>query len=716
MASYSEMLDSILDRSNAAAVRKLRAQLSDTFSSNEVFEIEKVVVTGAAPGKIDKLLPIVWAKIAALDPGAGNSLGANTSHHYPKYHNILDADFPAAEKALAAAESWLTQAARSGRQSLPSATLMAARLAVTAIIEMQILSVKAIKGLLESVREERVMEFATGLVSIPFEVVMRRGWPAQEGWANLEGCGRTVLNKIERQRKSPEWNTAFEKLCTLEPDKMIAEMDAAIAAGCPSDHAFTIDDLVDAACVMAIEHMPSAVRAVRCGVAISYAPELAAARRLTGKRLKPYPESDTPTRELDAEDDGNEDDGDGEPDQDWERMLRATVKKSGVDQGKLKELAELEEQAAKTMAKFVVRILHLKASTIYTYTWKIANKLMPILGKQDPGELTLDEWEDLAQAVLDEEAFYHQRIYSGPQDRDAAGYARGLIKALRSFVRCFWSGKDEQKEFNAALPSSGYVRVIPDMITVDEFRRALNRLHSWRVDGKKSYLIRAARVALILGFRLGLRIAELAYLRVSDFDLADEGGDLVLANLHLRVRPWLLRKLKTANADRDLPISVLIPRDELEEVMDFVLDSLRLGCKGAPLFGRERSRGKVMKFPRVIEILKKVFNGKGRECIHRNFHFHLLRHSAANLWLLKLWPGLHEVANQVFKDHHPKTLEEIRDTEKFRFDLMGTTEIRGEDIQICALLLGHGSGAVSMHHYLHVLWWWTGVKKSSEAR
>jgi hypothetical protein len=51
-------------------------------------------------------------------------------------------------------------------------------------------------------------------------------------------------------------------------------------------------------------------------------------------------------------------------------------------------------------------------------------------------------------------------------------------------------------------------------------------------------------------------------------------------------------------------------------------------------------------------------------------------------------------------------LEEIRGSEKFRKDLFGTDAIRGSDLQAIALLMGHGSSATTLEHYLHVLDWY----------
>ena len=117
-----------------------------------------------------------------------------------------------------------------------------------------------------------------------------------------------------------------------------------------------------------------------------------------------------------------------------------------------------------------------------------------------------------------------------------------------------------------------------------------------------------------------------------------------------------------------------------------------------------------MKFDRISEALREAFLGM-QESIFAvpEFTFHMLRHSAANLWLLKLQPNL--VAKCVF-ERHPLTLEWI-DEEGFRERLFGTS-IHGSDLQAIALLLGHGSSAVSVEHYLHVLEWYRKEKSREQ--
>jgi len=73
---------------------------------------------------------------------------------------------------------------------------------------------------------------------------------------------------------------------------------------------------------------------------------------------------------------------------------------------------------------------------------------------------------------------------------------------------------------------------------------------------------------------------------------------------------------------------------------------------------------------------------------------------------LRLSPHLGPVARQILR-HHPKTLDLIKNTDGFRKALLTTDKVRGTDLQAIALLMGHGSAATTVEHYIHVLDWWT---------
>jgi integrase len=190
-----------------------------------------------------------------------------------------------------------------------------------------------------------------------------------------------------------------------------------------------------------------------------------------------------------------------------------------------------------------------------------------------------------------------------------------------------------------------------------------------------------------------------------------------------------MRKLKTSNARRDLPLGVLIPEDELRLVKHRVArirgkaeEALRVQAAGEVAANKKKKEDRTWRDGLLFPTAKDPFRavdfetivGRVHESIRvpkqdfpgdTDFHYHILRHSAANLLLLKLWPALHPVARRILH-RHPETLREIRGSEAFRRRLFGTDRLRGSDLQAIALLLGHGSSATSLEHYLHVLDWY----------
>jgi len=387
----------------------------------------------------------------------------------------------------------------------------------------------------------------------------------------------------------------------------------------------------------------------------------------------------------------------------WRVELRAAVRKTAVDQVQLQTMANSSHPASKWIGLYALGLIRKKreVSTIYKYVGLVADRLLLGIADRDPADFEIDEWEELVERILDEDAYYHRRVYSDRGDRNLAGYSRSLIKVLRGFATLVHDGKKVPHPLASLLPRGGLVHVNANFVTVDEYKEALDWFRSHHSDPLKPYFNAACRAALILGFRLGLRRSEVAYLRVCDFDELLEGEDFRTANPHLHVRPWLLRKLKTSNAERDLPLDPLVPKDEFEELLKFVLQARKLG-KDARLFRTSEKQTKGMKFDRVAEALRIAFHGdKESQFSVPEFTFHMLRHSAANIWLLKLQPNV--VARCVF-ERHPLTIKWIGE-EGFRERLLGSS-IRGSDLQAIALLLGHGSSAVSVEHYLHVLEWY----------
>jgi integrase len=381
----------------------------------------------------------------------------------------------------------------------------------------------------------------------------------------------------------------------------------------------------------------------------------------------------------------------------WLTQLRKALKKDRIDRDILQFLASGADISGQRMAEFALYLsTRLRPSSIQRYVLLIATRVMPRFEHCDPLEVDEDAWEEVIQQVLEEDNFFRRKRDSDNKQPKGNGYSIALIKALRHF---FWFMSQRRGKalahLKGMLPGTGLLKVDANIITVDEYKAALDCLNG-PYGFPDLHLRNASRVALMLGYRCGLRRAEAAYLRVYDFDAAD----------HLHVRPSSLRKLKTSNARRDLPLRVLLPTEELEEVLRFVASARdRAGSnrEDALLFSAESSPRAPINFERVIGQLHCALRtATGDESLH----YHNLRHSFANMLLLKLWPALHSVARHVFH-HHPATVAWFDEPESFRRQLFRTSAISGSDLQAIALLMGHGGPATTLEHYIHVLDWYS---------
>lgn len=728
MKSNREIVRSILARNHTESARRLRA--GDTgknaqtapirFTRDDIDALENAVLRSAPrSARADSLLTTLHAMIRALEPG-NQQLRQTAVFEYPKYKNIVASRFPEADGIYENAAQWLEKRRRA--QFPDAATSAISEIVVAAIIEFQVLNIDTVFPLLESFRNIRIIPMHQYLVGIP---VALGAWGNESTPKRFLTIGGPMATRFKELLGAPQVKTSLAQCLEAAGGKvpeLIARINLELVATCKPGHEFTIATLIEATCQVAMFRMPTSIRAVRCGLATSHALDIDVLNRIANKgkpskfnnfkrKERPAEEREEDDQELKDDNEEGEGGGDngeegGEPE--WMVQLRAAVKKKFIDDRGLADLAEGENACGRSAAKFAKTLRREKCSdsTIYRYVFLIANRLLLRLGDRDPVNLELDEWEELVEQILDEDVFYHRKIYSEGSNRDQTGYSKLLLKALRRFARHMNAGGKDVNPVAKMIPSGGLIHVNAQMVTVDEYLRALAWFRSWRASGISNHLKAAARVALILGFRCGLRQAEVAYLRGCDFDAIGEHELLANANLHLHVRPWFLRHLKTSNALRDLPLNVLIPQEELEELMAFVDEARKAGGAKVRLFHSERDPGKGMKFERVLAELKIAFETreKGMPGVD-GFHFHLLRHSAANLWLLKLWPGLGQVARHVFR-RHKQTLEWISHNEAFRQSLFGNSLTHSADLQAVALLMGHGAAATTVEHYLHVLDWY----------
>jgi integrase len=473
-------------------------------------------------------------------------------------------------------------------------------------------------------------------------------------------------------------------------------------------------ELIKAARRVAVLHMPPTVVAHRSREYRSHGLRLDVLKRIGD--YSPAPLERAPAVRQ-AEMSFDPDPGRPGPAPPWMTALRAAVQRNKVDKAALDRMAKDPDPIARCMGQYA-RSLKQKPSSLHKNVFLVANRLMPRFETGDPAKVDEEIWEEVIEQVLDEDEFFRRPDVAESDTRRRRGHSQALLSALHSFIRFLGRGNKNFTELHEKVPPAGPMRVDANLVTVDEYKAALQWLGSVEVY-PDAEMIEASRVALILGYRCGLRRAESGYLRLGDFDDAD----------YLHVRPSKMRKLKTSNARRDLPLGVLIPDDELNRIKrriariraraEAALKAEELPGAGP---GKDKTEDRTWRDALLFPTRKDPFRagdfeeivGRVHESIRvpkrnfpgdKDFHYHVLRHSLANALLLKLSPALHPVARRILH-RHPVMLEEIRGSEKFRKDLFGTDAIRGSDLQAIALLMGHGSSATTLEHYLHVLDWY----------
>ena len=234
-----------------------------------------------------------------------------------------------------------------------------------------------------------------------------------------------------------------------------------------------------------------------------------------------------------------------------------------------------------------------------------------------------------------------------------------------------------------------------NLLTHAEYARVLARLARMYREQPECYDHRRLRALFQLAFWCGLRWGELAWLPI---DAIRRLGHGTFAEATL-----LVRVSKTVNGERALPLQLLLPRDVLQEVLQFDSD-VRSGhfCQrpeASLLFG-EPLNPQVPPERWVHDLLQRLMREvSGDEALV----FHHLRHGAASMLSLRLLA--------------PEAMlpESLQGASVAAFFLPSHAQSYGHALThrtlpqhhaaVIAALLGHLDGAVTTCHYLHVAEW-----------
>lgn len=717
-----------------------------TIQPEDVAAVEQYLYVNApAHASLEKLREGLSAMVGLVSPEAAKTLGSRAVFSYPKAWNPFAGGVQNPDLVYRQADRWfaVSFAAWNERRTPCSRSEEAAvcfkLFLLSAVLEFAILDSDYIPALARSLertcelQQERSMALHRTLTAVPLTLPAGSVQQAEE---RLFVAGENTNTLLKEFFGHPQRAELLSSLTAGSPSGS-AEMCTRLERMLPETYHFpaaiAFPSLIEDAYKVAILRMPPAVAAHRGREFVSHSLRLDVFKRIGDYNLAPHDRVKS-SGQRSSSGNGDETATPGTS-AEWMIALRAALPKNKqIDKQALKKLAQGEDRFGRVLSNYALWLSARSGSkTVRRYAFLIAARLLPRFDPADQDaqpagpdndrdawitRIDDDTWEEVIEQVLDEDEFFRRADVAESDTRRRRGHSQQLLSALHSFIRYLGRGNKNFAELHEKIPAAGPMRVDANLATVDEYKAALRWLGSVEVYPDVE-MIEASRVALILGYRCGLRRAESGYLRLGDFDDAD----------FLHVRPTKMRKLKTSNARRDLPLALLIPADELRLVkrrITKIRTRAEAALKAAELTetsqNKKKSGERTWRDALLFPTRKDPFRAGDFEAIvgrvgesvrapkrdfpaDKDFHYHVLRHSFANMMLLKLWPALHPVARRILH-RQPETLEWICGCEKFRLDLFGTDAIRGSDLQAIALLMGHGSSATTLEHYLHVLDWY----------
>ena len=715
-------LAGILANCKDSAASLLLARTPAIILPEQVSAVEQFVIQNSPAGtSLDALLGEFYSTLGQVCPDAEKKHVPKTIVRYPAAPNPFAGGVTKADGRYSEGARWFRERLSDWNQASPDDAAACLKMfLVCAILQFEILHFDSITALILSLRRkctqsDPVLALHRTLIAVPLSYHAGSSEHAEERLFVAGGPSNDLLRAFLRH---PDYAAVLGGIAgaAAQPtaDAMLVELEDVVPESYRFPASIDFPNLIKAARGVAILHVPPAVVAHRGREYRSHGLRLDVLQRIGDYNLAPL-ERVSAGRQSEMPFDADPSrPGQALP---WMTALRAAVQRNKIDRRALDRMANSTDPVERCMGKYA-KSLRSKPSSMHKAVFLIANRLMPRFEGADPADVEEDTWEEVIEQVLDEDEFFRRTDVAESETRRRRGHSQALLGALHSFIRFLEGSNEKFGELHDKVPAAGPMRVDANLVTVDEYKAALRWLGCVEVYPDVE-MIEASRVALILGYRCGLRRAESGFLRLGDFDDAD----------YLHLRPSKMRKLKTSNAQRDLPLGVLIPDNEMN-LLKRRIAKIRgraeavLEAKGitGSTSGKEKSEERtwrdallfpgskhpfsagdfekiVQRVQESIKVPKRGFSGDD------DFHYHVLRHSFANMMLLKLWPTLHPMARRILH-RHPETLAWISGCEKFRRDLFGTDAIRGSDLQAIALLMGHGSSATTLEHYLHVMDWY----------
>ena len=330
---------------------------------------------------------------------------------------------------------------------------------------------------------------------------------------------------------------------------------------------------------------------------------------------------------------------------------------------------------------------HLSAKSVYGYLNVLGKRLLrqPVSSFASASEEELIAWYE---GMLDECGTDMRRAY--------------LSRQIVDFHAClrieFGTPDVDFSEVDGFMAQE--CGVDANFVTPAEYDRIFGLIEP--VGAKESSrLAWVCTLALVFGFRAGLRLGEIRRLRIAD--IVFPGNEI------LYIRPNIHGNLKSACALRQIPLHNLITEKEAGYLRRWIERRKQEtgGNLEAPLLALEPYASTILPPAALTDVIHQAMRLVTGDPAIR---FHMLRHSCANWLLIKLVadsvPGALDARVGAF-DHPEFSDEAVR---RLRRQLMGQQAKKTADhdsvkaaLYRVSLLLGHSSPEITLRHYIHLL-------------
>lgn len=330
----------------------------------------------------------------------------------------------------------------------------------------------------------------------------------------------------------------------------------------------------------------------------------------------------------------------------------------------------------------------IKRSTAYQELTSIGRSLLAELDEAMLTDMEAPDFEAAYEAILDQVTNLQTRSQKAEQFRR---YHLHMMK-LAGWPRLSFSLDGQH----------GTPQADAKILTEEEYQSLYSALH----EAKDDPYCHMQLILLILGFRCGLRVSEARGLRLEDIhyrgtlaviDVATT--ELGRLNSTLLVRRNPFSRLKTDNAKRQLPFSLLLANHELAELLRYhQLQRSRAGMQqGCYLFADMATNTR----PVDLELVQPALHHLMRQVTgDHEMRYHHLRHSFAT-HLVQFFAGHH--APLTLPTHWLAPTQTDNSLPRLVAHVSPQSELSRKGLFAIAAWIGHASPGTTLCHYVHNL-------------